>query len=121
MLKNIFKVYENKLYKSKLAEHDSCVMGFLDARLQWNQKHRFCEILEKVFQSLNINALIFSQPSQPYRLIIDYPANNSNGIITPCDTESRTFFHDLPVLFKFDPPAIISALKKRKSAILSGH
>ncbi len=121
MLKNVFKVYENKLYKSKLAEHDSCVMGFLDARLQWNQKHRFCEILEKVFQSLNINALIFSQPSQPYRLIIDYLANNSNGIITPRDTESRTFLHDLPVLFKFDPPAIISALKKRKSVILPGH
>ena len=34
------------------------------------------------------------------------------------DCETRTFFHDIPVIDEFSPGAIFSALSRRKSAII---
>lgn len=116
-----FRTYEEKFIKSGLADSGAPLLGCLDADLEWNRNHRDCVVLETLFERLNINALIFSQPAEPYRSIIDYLAETSGGIIMPHDCETRTFLHDLPVSFRFSPDSISSILKKRKSAIIPGR
>ena len=56
---------------SGLVEPDALLMGSLDAHLEWNKPHDNISALEMLFKQLNINALIFSPPAEPYRSIID--------------------------------------------------
>lgn len=116
-----FRTYEKKFVKSGLTDPGAPLLGCLDANLEWNRDDVDRITLEAVFERLNINALIFSQPAEPYRSIIDYLAEISSGIIIPHDCETRTFLHDLPVSFRFSPHSISSILKKRKSAIIPGR
>jgi ribulose-5-phosphate 4-epimerase/fuculose-1-phosphate aldolase len=117
----IFRLYENKFLKNGLTEPGAPLLGLLDARLSWNRNDMACAVLEKLFEHLNMNSLVFSQPAEPYRSIVDYLAETSGGTIFPGDCETRTFLHDLPVSFKFSSESIISALKVRKSVIIPGH
>jgi len=117
----MFRTTENKLVNSGLVDRDAPLLGCLDAHLEWNRSGRNIPLFEKIFKQLNINAFIFSQPAEPYRSIIDYLAEISDGTITPNDCETRTFLHDLPVSFELSPDAVVSLLKARKSAIISGH
>ncbi|MFC1811455.1 class II aldolase/adducin family protein [Thermodesulfobacteriota bacterium] len=114
----IFQIYENKLCKSGLTDAGAPLLGFRDARLVWNMDHGACAELEKVFEHLNINALLFSRPAEPYWHIINYLANTSGNVIFPEDCETRTFLHDLPISRQFTSEAIVSILKKRKSVII---
>jgi ribulose-5-phosphate 4-epimerase/fuculose-1-phosphate aldolase len=117
----MFRTTENKLIHSGLVDPDAPLLGCLDAHLEWNRTDSKIFALENIFSQLNINALIFSQPAEPYRSIIDYLAETSDGIITPNDCETRTFLHDLPVAFELSPDAIVPHLKARKCAIIPGH
>ena len=120
-MNQIFITYEDKLIKSGLAEAGAPLLGYLDADLEWNRTDPDSPLFEAIFECLNINSLIFSRPAEPYRSIIDYLAETSNGIITPQDCETRTFLHDLPVSFQFLHDEITSILKKRKSIIIPGR
>jgi len=117
----IFRIYEDKLLKSGLADPGAPLIGLLDARFSWNRDDIACAELERLFDHLSINSLVFSQPAEPYRSIVDYLAETSGGIIFPSDCETRTFLHDLPVSFNFSSESIILALKERKSVIIPGH
>jgi len=117
----IFSTYEDKFLKNGLADPGAPLLGLLDARLSWNRNDIACTVLEKLFEHLNINSLVFSQPAEPYRSIVDYLAETSGGIIFPRDCETRTFLHDLPVSFDFSLESIILALKERKSVIIPGQ
>jgi ribulose-5-phosphate 4-epimerase/fuculose-1-phosphate aldolase len=124
-MNQILRTYEDKLIKNGLAEAGApllgCLLGCLDANLEWNRTDTDFAVFETIFERLNINSLIFSQPAEPYRSIIDYLAETSNGIITPQDCETGMFLHDLPVSFQFLPDEITSILKKRKSIIIPGR
>ena len=117
-MKNLFEHFENQLVRGGLVESGEPVMGFLDADLLWNRENSDCDVLEKVFDVISINSILFSQPAEPYKTIIDYLAETSGGIIYPEDCETRTFLHDLPVADGFEPHKIIPALKQRKSVII---
>ena len=117
----IFRIYEDKLLKSGLADPGAPLIGLLDARFSWNRDDIACAELERLFDHLSINSIVFSQPAEPYRSIVDYLAETSGGIIFPSDCETRTFLHDLPVSFNFSSESIILALKERKSVIIPGH
>jgi hypothetical protein len=117
-MNQIFRTYENKLTNSGLVDPGAPLLGALDAHLEWNRTDRKRVVLEDIFKQLNINALIYSRPAEPYRSIIDYLAEISDGPIMPNDCETRTFLHDLPVSFQFSSNSIASILKARKSAII---
>jgi ribulose-5-phosphate 4-epimerase/fuculose-1-phosphate aldolase len=116
----LVRKYVEKLSAAGLTEADAPVLGMLDADVIWNRSDRVLPILEGIFDRLNINSLLFSEPAEPYRAIIDYLASRCDGEIVPRDTETRTFFHSLPVVAEFTPEAIAAALRGRKSAIVRG-
>lgn len=81
--------------------------------------------LRKVFDLMSINTLLFARPRSPYMEIIDEITrydefSKKNGKIIPGDCETRTFFHDIPVIPKISADDIYRALSKRKSAIVKG-
>jgi len=120
-MKQLVDKYAKKLVTAGLAEDGAPIVGGLDAELVWNRRDPACTELEKVFKRLNINTLLFSEPSEPYRSIINYLASHADNAIRPNDSETRTFLHDLPIIRVFDAVQIVEALKQRKSVIIPGH
>jgi ribulose-5-phosphate 4-epimerase/fuculose-1-phosphate aldolase len=116
-----FRRYRDKLQHSGLVDPSAPLFGLLDTALVWNRPASRRPVLEKVFANLNINALLWARPAEPYRTLIDYLARSSNGTVFPQDTETRTFMHDLPVARRFDATEITDALRRRKSVIVPGH
>jgi ribulose-5-phosphate 4-epimerase/fuculose-1-phosphate aldolase len=83
-------------------------------------------VLKQVFELMNIGSLLFAEPAEPYTSIIreitTYDRNcHDLKKIVPMDCETRTFFHDIPVVDEFSPHAIADALSHRKSAIIKGR
>ena len=117
-MENLLFKYEKKLVESGLAGSGDPLLGILDAETEWSRDDGSRKIFEKVFESLNINSLIFSKPKEPYFSIINYLAKISGEAIHPGDCETRTFFHDLPITSVFSADSIISRLKKRKCVII---
>ena len=120
-MKQLVDKYAEKLALAGFAERGAPLVGGLDAELVWNRHDPLCSELEKVLSGLNINSLLFSEPAEPYRTIIDYITCHSKESVYPNDCETRTFMHDLPVVREFKATQIIGALKQRKSVIIPGH
>jgi len=122
-MKTLLDKYAEKLIEAGLAEQGMPLLGGLDADLVWNRPDDpVCHTLKKVFDNLNINSLLFCQPKEPYRTIIDYLTYSPEvTTIGPEDCETRTFMHDFPVIRSFEADQIIKALKKQKSVIIPGH
>lgn len=119
MLKEITK-YIRKAHDAKLACPDDMLVMALDAELYCNQtKHPAYATMSDVFKHMNITCLIYAKPLSPYREIISYFCSQySSDSITPTDCETRTFFHEIPLVRDLTSQAIACALSKRKSAII---
>jgi len=119
-MERLIAKYAHKLVTAGFAEADAPLLGAVDAELIWNREDPLRPLFTDVFAGLNIQSLLFSRPAEPYRTAIDYLAGISDGTIFPEDTETRTFFHDLPVARAFTAAAIVTALKERKCVIIPG-
>jgi len=73
-----------------------------------------------LFDSLNINSLIIAKPESLRWAIISELLRRQPDILCPCDSESLTFIHDIPVARSFDAPLIMNALSRRKGCIVEG-
>ncbi|MCK9274209.1 MAG: class II aldolase/adducin family protein [Syntrophales bacterium] len=120
-MEKLMQKYEQKLCTAGLAEEGEPLMGILDAELCWNRKNRHTALLEKIFQQMNINSILFSKPKEPYNSIINFLSRASNEAIYPEDCESRTFLHDLPIAADFSDTAIIPRLRNRKCVLIPGY
>jgi ribulose-5-phosphate 4-epimerase/fuculose-1-phosphate aldolase len=113
--------YTDKLIGLGLCNKGEPIFGVIDDEITWNSMLPETEPLDTVIRGLNINSILFSQVTEPYKSIIDYLAKEAlaaDGYIKPDDTETRTFLHDIPVVSDFHSGNIINALKKRKGAII---
>ncbi len=119
-MKELITTFENKLYKSGLAVPGDAVLGMADADICWNRPDPATQILTEVLSRLNINAILFARPAEPYRSIIDFLSTAGSGVIYPEDCETRTFLHDLPVAKTFSADEIVGRLMSRKSVIIPG-
>ena len=120
-MERLIRKYAAKLVGAGYAEAGGPLLGARDAELVWNRQDPCRPLFEEVFAGLNIQSLLFARPAEPYRTVIDHLAETSDGTIYPEDTETRTFFHDLPVARDFSAAAIIAALKERKCVIVPGR
>jgi ribulose-5-phosphate 4-epimerase/fuculose-1-phosphate aldolase len=113
--------YEQKLIEQQLADPGAPVFGDRDAEITWNRDHAGIGVLENIFDQLNINALLFSRPAEPYRTIIDHLAQETTEAIFLKDNETRTFLHDIPIAENFSAKSIVERLKHRKCAIVRNY
>lgn len=116
--------YLDKLQAQGLTDKEHAVFLALDAELVSNRPLRDEVLtLSKVFDFMNINTLLFAEPAEPYRSIIqEIVSHDSLALeqrkVVPMDCETRTFFHDIPVIDELSPQAIAQALSHRKTAII---
>lgn len=113
--------YEEKLVRAGLVEKGGVLIGLQGAEASWNREDAACEVLEKVMTGIGKRSIFFAAPEEPYRTIIDYLAETSDGVIYPRDFETRIFLRDLPVLAEFDDRAIAAALRRRRAVIVAGR
>ena len=120
----IINKYLDKLETYGLAKKEDAVFLAVDAELFSNRSMEGdVLVLKQVFDLMNISCILFAEPAEPYRSIIreiirhDRECCESKRIV-PMDCETRTFFHDIPVIDYFDPEAVAAALSHRKAAII---
>lgn len=84
------------------------------------------------FDRLNVNAFMFAQPAEPYRSLIDHLLSGPPAVFrrrhgpggehfVPRDCETRTFFHDIPIVRGDDPERLWESLSRRRSVVLAGR
>ncbi len=123
-MQHLINKYLGKLESQGLAATENAVFLCLDAEFYSNKPIKDDVLkLRKVFDLMNINTILFSEPAEPYKSIIDgilrYDSLCSNqSKIIPMDCETRTFFHDIPVIDDYSPEQIAGALSRRKSVIV---
>jgi ribulose-5-phosphate 4-epimerase/fuculose-1-phosphate aldolase len=120
-MEELIRKYVKKLAAAGYAEAGAPLMGAVDADLVWNRDDPARSVLEEVFAGLSIQSLLFCRPAEPYRTVVDFLAQEADGTIFPEDTETRTFFHDLPVAPAFTAQEVVAALKERKCVIVPGQ
>ncbi len=115
MIEQIEK-FETKLIDQHLAEDRGmiAVCGYDDRVIKNGQFGG--EVLESVFDSINILGLVYFMPHPLYQRIFQH-LSKSVSVLSPEDCETRTFLHDIPVIEKFEPELIANALSRRKGAV----
>jgi len=71
-----------------------------------------------LFGRLNINSLIIARPNQVQWAIIQELSRINHSLICPCDCESLTFIHDIPLVEHLDASEVAQALNRRKGCIV---
>lgn len=110
-------------YLGKLINH-GLVEGPGDAELYglddeiYSNRDQVPEKVRAVFDALNINSLLIALPEPVRWSIISELLRGNPDVISPTDSESLTFIHDIPVIGSFDPGAIACALNRRKGCIV---
>ncbi len=123
-MEKLINKYINKLEQQGLALKDNITFLALDDDLVSNRTiDGETLMLSKLFSLMNINVVLFAEPSEPYKSIIREITKHdalcrTQSKLVPMDCETRTFFHDIPIVNDFSPEAIAAALSRRKSAII---
>src|SRR5271157_1394895 len=123
-MERLINKYITKLEQQGLACRDNITFLALDDELVSNRAlDDETLMLSKLFSLMNINVVLFAEPSEPYKSIIREITKHdalcrTQSKLVPMDCETRTFFHDIPIVNDFSPEAIAAALSRRKSAII---
>jgi ribulose-5-phosphate 4-epimerase/fuculose-1-phosphate aldolase len=110
--------YLSKLISHGLVENNEYAGLYgLDDRIYTNREIVPPEV-RSLFDLLNINSLIIARPEPNlFSLIQDLICEN-HQLICPCDCESLTFIHDIPIIDSLDVHQVAAALNRRKGCIV---
>jgi len=110
-------------YLKKLLDH-GLISAPADAQLYglddeiYTNNDRIPDEVSALFDDLAINSLLIARPDPLRWAIISELVLANPGLISPKDTESLTFIHDIPVVESFDPGLVACALNLRKGCIV---
>jgi ribulose-5-phosphate 4-epimerase/fuculose-1-phosphate aldolase len=112
----------SKIEAAGLSLPGGYLFGAADDEIFWNRRSSETPVLEKIMSSLSINSLLFAEPAEPWFSIMNAAASSAaGGSLTPEDSETRTFLHEIPVLTSLDPAETVPALRGRKGAVIAGR
>ena len=118
-MRHLINTYVTKIVAQGLAEKENITLLGLDAEFTANRPLSGIDHeLFRVFDRMNINTLLYAEPAEPYRSILQYLARQENSTLVPTDCETRTFLHDIPRIPALSSAAISTALAYRKAAIV---
>ena len=111
--------YHAKLLRHGLIEPDGFAGLYgLDDEIYTNRAGIDPKV-QTLFDLLNINSLIIARPETVRWSIITQLVRDNPELICPCDCESLTFIHDIPVVDTFDVHRVAHALNRRKGCIIA--
>ncbi|UCG78205.1 MAG: class II aldolase/adducin family protein [Nitrospirota bacterium] len=128
-MNTLLKKYVSKLSSQGLADEGHVILMALDDDIyslrgaSADPGSIISSKLERVFDKMNINSLLYAIPSEPYRSILEGLLDREDvasepDVIMPQDCETRTFLHDIPVINEARSSLISNALSSRKAAII---
>ncbi len=121
-MRHLINTYATKIVSQGLAEEKDITLLGLDADFMANQPLAGIDPeLFRVFDRMNINTLLYAEPAEPYRSILQYFALQGRAALIPTDCETRTFLHDIPHIPLLSSDAISAALAHRKAAIVGNR
>ena len=109
-----------RLERAGLCAPGRALVAGLDDRLVWNRPDPAGPALTDVLAALGVSSLILAPPAEPHASILEFLARREAPAIRPRDCETRTFFHDIPVVAAPTVEAMVAALSRRKGAYVPG-
>ncbi|MHC1712175.1 MAG: class II aldolase/adducin family protein [Solidesulfovibrio sp.] len=110
-----------RLERAGLCEPGAARIACLDDVMTFSRDDPLNGLLAEVAARLGVSCLMLVPPAEPYRTILEFLAAREAPAIRPRDCETRTFFHDIPVVAHPDAEHVVAALSRRKGAYLPGH
>jgi aldehyde:ferredoxin oxidoreductase/ribulose-5-phosphate 4-epimerase/fuculose-1-phosphate aldolase len=112
--------FAGKLAAAGLTAPDGAVAACLDDALVFSRPSPHEALLAGLVENLGVGCVLLAPPAEPHRTILEFLAGREAPAIRPRDCETRTFFHDIPVIPGPDLAAATAALSRRKGAYLPG-
>src|SRR3990172_8195643 len=128
-MKDHIDKYARKLLRDRTAIPESIRFYVLDDRVITNREDEWLPVFAEVFSGLNVTALLFAKTTLPFADFLIVRSDPGVERITPKDTETRTFLHDIPFIRKNEwsesspqerPGKIIRCLKERRAMVIEG-
>ncbi len=116
MMETIEK-YLGKLLAQGLVDSKGDALLFSMDDTIYSSSNEVPHLVQYLFSVLNVTSIIVARPSKLYLEVIRELKRVYPGRITPNDSESTTFIHDIPVLGAMDDNSVAAALKRRKGCI----
>ncbi|EHJ47824.1 class II aldolase/adducin family protein [Solidesulfovibrio carbinoliphilus subsp. oakridgensis] len=114
--------FARRLERAGLTPPGAAAVACLDEDLAFSRPHDPINgFLAATVRRLDVSCLMLVPPAEPYRTILEFLAGREAPAIRPRDCETRTFFHDIPVVAEASPLLAAEALSRRKGAYLPGH
>lgn len=110
-----------RLERAGLCLPGQALVAGLDDRLVFSRPDPVTPVLAAVVDRLGVSSLILAPPAEPYAAILEFLAAREAPAIRPRDCETRTFFHDIPVVAEPSAAAMGQALTRRKGAYVPGY
>jgi ribulose-5-phosphate 4-epimerase/fuculose-1-phosphate aldolase len=123
-MEKLIRKYTDKLIDQGLVDPPGPLICGLDADLGWNRSDPLQPLLEKVAAELDVTAMLFARPADPYGSLIDRLVDRmpaGSRALCPQDSENRTFLHEMPVVRDLTAQSLIPVLKQRKCAVIPGR
>jgi L-ribulose-5-phosphate 4-epimerase len=113
--------FVDRLARAGLCAPGRGLVAELDDSLVFSRDDPLQDVLAEVVDRLGVGSVILAPPAEPYAGILEYLSVREAPAIRPRDCETRTFFHDIPVVAAPTARAMAEALSRRKGAYLPGY
>lgn len=115
--------YAARLAAGGLIQPGGALLAALDDSVAWSSVGDPRQaLMEKVFNRLNVSALLLARPAGVYQAVMASLARRAladgTHTIAPGDCETRTFLHDIPVVQGLSAEGMAGALSRRKGCVL---
>ncbi len=119
--------YRAKLIRDRIALPDTIRLYRLDDVVSHSVDDEWLDVFSTIFGALNVTALLFARPIVPFADFLVKRAPASLDRLTPRDSETKTFLHDIPFIrsatWSGNAPGnlaadIIRYLRERKAVII---
>ena len=112
--------WADRLARAGLCDPGEAVVACLDDALVFSRPSPHEALLAALIETLGVGCVILAPPAKPHRTILEFLAAREAPAIKPRDCETRTFFHDIPVVAEAGVAAVAAALTRRKGAYVPG-
>ncbi len=110
--------YEEKMIRAGLTARGSSLTVFREPAFISDTGNAAAADLAGALALLDRDVLLYVEPAEPYKTIIDFLTEDTPGAIYPRDFETRLLLRDLPVVSGFQRDGLAAALKNRRGVIV---
>lgn len=93
-----FTKFTDKLLRDRIAVPENIRFYRLDDRVTASRDDEWLPVFTRVFDGLNVTALLLAQPLLPVADLLVAAAGPGERRIVPKDSETKTFHHDFPFI-----------------------